>query len=93
MYALHVFSGVQEAHASPAYPCEDVSQYYFGLDGAQGSALMHKLNTLVSGHTSLPYKHVGGLHTNFGLFFHLMFSVRKKWKLIFISAKFKMVTS
>lgn len=68
MYALHVFSGVHEAHASPAYPCEDVSQYYFGLDGAQGSALMHKLNTLVSGHTPLPYKQVGGLHTNFGLF-------------------------
>lgn len=42
-----------------AYPCEDISSYYSGIDGLSGAALMKELGSLVSDHKSLPYKEVG----------------------------------
>ncbi|KAG9456372.1 hypothetical protein H6P81_000880 [Aristolochia fimbriata] len=41
-----------------SYPCEDVSHYYSYVENEKGILLMKKLNYIVSGHRSLPYKKV-----------------------------------
>ncbi|XP_068648855.1 uncharacterized protein [Aristolochia californica] len=44
--------------ALSSYLCEDVSLYYSHLENEEGIALMRKLNYIVSGHRSIPYKKV-----------------------------------
>lgn len=53
---------VAEAHddqfSSIHHACEDVQNYYAGVQHLRGEALKKKLNIIIAKHQSLPYKKV-----------------------------------